>query len=139
MRTRIRCPLCGALAWESNFEKGTHNIDILVMDCKKSKGKGHGRNTFKFYQMVDKSFKQRVLEFLYRKVESLEQYLRIQIGGIDWQKSENVWIQTAQPTYFLTITESYTNPKINATPSAFLQISPTNSKQKRDLSKKRFM
>jgi hypothetical protein len=124
MRTRIRCPLCGALAWESNFEKQPYNVDIFAMDCKKSKGKGHGRNTFKFFRLVDKPFKKRVLEFLYRKIEALEQHLRIQIGGIDWQKSESVWIQTVSHTSSLMTTESYTNPKINATPSVFLKISP---------------
>ena len=139
MRTRIRCPLCGALAWESNFKKAPYNVDIFAMGCKKSLGKGHGRNTFKFFKMVDKSFKQRVLEFLYRKIEKLEQNLRIQIGGIDWQKSENVWIQTARPTSFLMMNVSSTNPKKNVTTSNFLKISPTSSRKKQDMSKKQSM
>lgn len=139
MRTRIRCPLCGHVVWEKTLQKAPYNIDIFAMDCKKSLGKGHGRNTFKFYQMVDKPFKKRVLEFLYRKIAVLEQHLRIQIGGIDWRKSENVWTQIAPHTSFLTTTESSISPKINVTKNSFLKISPIKSKEKHDLSKKRSM
>jgi hypothetical protein len=133
MRTRLRCPLCGHVVWEKTLENSPYNVDIFAMDCKKSKGKGHGRNTFKFYPMVDKTFKQRVLEFLYRKVESLEQHLRIQIGGIEWRKSSSVWIRTVPTTYSLTTTGSSNNQKINVTPSNFLQISPTKSKHIQEL------
>lgn len=130
MRTRIRCPLCGALAWESNFEKGPYNLDIFAMDCKKSKGKGHGRNTFKFLRVVaDKLFKQRVLESLYNRIKVLEQHLRIQLGGNEWQKSKNVWIRPVQDTSYLTMTESSSNQKTHATPSRYLKTLKKNSKR----------
>jgi hypothetical protein len=81
LRTRIRCPLCGALAWESNLMKSPHNLDIFAMGCQKSKGKGFGRNKFRFYRIFDKAFEQRILELLYEKIKGIEQFLKIRLGG----------------------------------------------------------
>lgn len=126
MRTRIRCPLCGAMAWESNFKKAPYNLDIFAMACKKSKGKGHGRNTFKFYRIVDKAFEHRVLDFLYRKIKDVERILEIKLGGEEWRKSKSVLIRVVPNTYCLTTTPSSYNRKTNATSSQFLRISKSN-------------
>ena len=82
------------------------------MECKKSAGKGHGRNKFKFYPVHDIPFKKRVLQLLYDRVRVLEQRLRLQIGGVEWRESESAWMQVVPDTSYLTITESSYNPNI---------------------------
>ena len=113
MRTRIRCPLCGHVVWEKTLKNAPYNIDIFAFDCKKSKGKGYGRNTFRYYRIIDKAFTQRVIEFLLDRIEVVEQYLKLQIGGDIWRKSKSVLMQDAPNTSFLMITPSSYNQKKN--------------------------
>lgn len=144
IRTRIRCPLCGHLVWESTFLKGPYPIDVKGMACKKSLGKGHGRNTFKFYPLTgeeNKPFLDRVKQFLADRIETIIQHWKLGIvdnqilktllteneklrSEIKWLKSLNVLTRDVPNSYLLTTMEqknSYTNPKRNVTTNLHLK------------------
>jgi hypothetical protein len=94
-----------------------------------SKGKGKGRCKFKFFRILDEKFERKVLEFLYKKVVGLDQYLKIRLGGNEWRKSKSVWMQDVPSTSYLMTIESSSNPKINVTSSQFLTTSSKNTKK----------
>lgn len=77
-RTRIRCPLCGALAWESNFEKGPHPLRAMAM---RGKGKTKG---FAYSKVVNTDFLYRMQDYLIERTKALYKFLT----GVDIDELE---------------------------------------------------
>ena len=149
MRTRIRCPLCGNLSWESAFLKGPYQIEAKGMECKKSLGKGHGRNKFKFYNLTgveNQPFLDRIKSFLHERIEVIMQHWKYGItksestvinalkskiieleNEIQWLKSSNVLTVTATPGLQLKTEDEYVNQKNPATQRNEMIISNTSS------------
>jgi len=68
-RTRIRCPLCGHLVYQSTFEKGPFSLKAMVM---KGLGRGHG---FSFSKVANIDFLFEMKDFLVERVKQLYKHL----------------------------------------------------------------
>jgi len=143
---RIRCPLCNTLCWKSALDKGPYPIEARAQICKKSKGKGHGHNTFEYLDITGDEFLQNLKTYIQNRLKKLAQFLRLGLlaeheieqidalvtenknlrGEIEWLKSKNVLVQTVSHTSKL-LTENtspllFANQKKNVTTNSRLVI-----------------
>jgi len=130
---RIRCPLCNTLCWKSALDAGPYPISAKVQTCKKSKGKGHGHNTFEYLDVTGDEFTHGLKIYIQNRLKKLAQFLRLGLlaeheveeidalvtenknlrGEIEWLKSKNVSVQIVSHTSKL-VTEENTNPLLFA-------------------------
>jgi len=94
-RTRIRCPLCGQLVWQSSFDKAPYPIEAKIMLCKKSKGIGYGRNTFEYTQATDISFLSQVQDYLVEKISVVAKLFQLGVKQTENQLLEMVENQSS--------------------------------------------
>jgi len=89
-RTRIRCPMCGALAYESTFEKGPYPLRAMAM-----KGKGRGRG-FLFSKVVNLDFLYRMRDYLIERTKALYKHLTgIDIDELEGGELERLKLRSA--------------------------------------------
>lgn len=111
-RTRISCPLCGALTWQSCFEKEKPLLRMLTQWSP-------GFRQFRYQENKQPEMLQRLYSYLVQKVEDLyEKLTGINIqkllagagGEIEWEKSKSVLTQPVLTTGWLK-TENLSNRK----------------------------
>ena len=126
-RTRIRCPLCGSMAWQSQFEK---EKPLLKMFTQWSPA----FRKFKYQENTDIGMLQRLHGYLIEKVEALyERLTGINIrqlmaragGDKEWQKSRYASIVPVSSISTSKMEDLSTRRKINVTPTGNLRKTGT--------------
>jgi len=94
-RTRIKCPLCGNLGWQSQFERENPLIKVLYQYST-------GFKKIVYSEPTDKAFLSQVYQYLIQKVEDLYERLT----GINIQmliKQAGGDVKRSKPSYVLTV------------------------------------
>ena len=87
-RTRIKCPLCGALAWQSSFEKENPSLKVFTQWSP-------GFRQIKYVENVQPDMLQRWRLYLVKRIEDLykkmtgidiQQLISEKGGEKEWQK-----------------------------------------------------
>jgi len=86
IRQRIRCPVCGMVNAGNHIGgAGLYPIECLELYCEKSKGKGYGRNKFKWRRYpMPKEIAKAVLLCLEKAIKKIKEYLEEK----EWLKEE---------------------------------------------------
>ena len=113
----IRCPLCGKLSHQANFERAHAFPDAKVQWSRGGRRKG----SFLWTQAIGDKLLE-VKAYLRMKVEQLARGL-----GIEWQESRSASIQVVPSSYGLTTVEPSFNQRIPVTSSQFLRITKSSS------------
>jgi len=114
-RTRIKCPLCGNLGWESQFKRDNPVLKMLIQHSP-------GYQKIEYQEVRDRSYLQQLYVFLVERVEKLyfrltgidiQKLLKKAGGEIEWQKSKSVSIQPVSTTEWLKTANLYNREKPN--------------------------
>lgn len=124
-RTRIMCPLCGSMGWQSQFDK---KKPLLKMFTQWSPG----FRKIKYQENTNIEMLKGLHMYLIEKVEELyEKLTGINIqklikqsgGDKEWQSSKSAWIRTVPTTFYSKTADVSNNLKTNVTESKFMRIS----------------
>jgi len=122
-RTRIKCPLCGNLGWQSQFERENPLVKVLYQYST-------GFKKIVYSESTDEAFLSQVLQYLTQKVEDLYERLTginiqelIKLAGGDLKRSEQSYVLTVpvEKSYSWKMELPSNSEKISVTPSLSLK------------------
>lgn len=101
----IRCPLCGKLSRQPNFDKSPHKIEIKVQVI-------GGNKNIKWYNANDPVISE-VTEYIISKLEILLRSLKNE--NLEWHTSPSTSIRAVRSTFYSMTDEQSSSQKTDVT------------------------